>query len=57
VIPLEEIDTADAFIMLKVVQTFDFIFHIYLMSEVFLITNILSKYLQKSDLSLTQALV
>jgi hypothetical protein len=37
VIPLEEIDTADAFIMLKVVQTFDFIIHNYLMSEVFLL--------------------
>jgi hypothetical protein len=57
VIALEEIDTADAFIMLKVVQTFYFIFHIHLISEVFLIINILSKYLQKSDLSLTQALV
>ena len=56
-VALEEIETADAFIMLKVVQTFDFVFHIHLMSEVFLITNILSKYLQKSDLSLTQALI
>jgi hypothetical protein len=57
VVALEEIDTVDAFIMLKVVQTFYFIFHIHLMSEVFLITNILSKYLQKSGLSLTQALI
>ncbi|CAF3385524.1 unnamed protein product, partial [Rotaria sp. Silwood2] len=38
---LQEMEVADAFIMLKVVQTFYFIFHIHLMSESFLITNIL----------------
>jgi len=54
---LQEIEVSDGFIMLKVLQTFDFIFHIHLMSEVFLITNILSKFLQRSDVSLTQALV
>ncbi|CAF1273934.1 unnamed protein product [Rotaria sordida] len=53
---LKEIGVGDVFIMLHVMQTFDFIFHIHLMSEVFLLTNILSKYLQKSDVSLTQAL-
>ncbi|CAF3343574.1 unnamed protein product [Rotaria sp. Silwood2] len=54
---LQEMEVADAFIMLKVVQTFYFIFHIHLMSESFLITNILSKVLQKPDLPLTQASV
>ncbi|CAF1660887.1 unnamed protein product [Adineta ricciae] len=57
IIALEEIDVGDAFIMLKVIQTFDFGFHIHLMIKVFLITNILSKYLQKSNVSLTQAMV
>ncbi|CAF4162315.1 unnamed protein product, partial [Rotaria sordida] len=53
---LQEIQVGDAFILLKVIQTFDFIFHIHLMSEVFLITNILSKFLQKSGVSLTEAM-
>ncbi|CAF4783804.1 unnamed protein product, partial [Rotaria socialis] len=53
---LQEIQVGDAFILLKVIQTFDFIFHIHLMSEVFLITNILSKFLQKLGVSLTEAI-
>ncbi|CAF1507289.1 unnamed protein product [Rotaria sp. Silwood1] len=57
ILALEEIEVGDAFIMLPVIRTFDFIFHIHLMSEMFLLTNILSKYLQKSDVSLIQALV
>ena len=57
IVTIQEIQVGDAFILLKVIQTFDFIFHIHLMSEIFLITNILSKFLQKSGVSLTEAMV
>ena len=54
---LQKIQVGDAFILLKVIQTSDFIFRIHLMSEVFLITNLLSKILQKSCVSLAEAMV
>ena len=41
------IETGHSFILLPVIKTFDFIFHIYMINEVFLITNILSKFLQR----------
>jgi hypothetical protein len=53
---LELIETGDSFILLQVIRTFDFIFHIYMMSEIYLITHILSKFLQHSNITLTDAL-
>ncbi|CAF0940276.1 unnamed protein product [Adineta steineri] len=50
------IETGDSFILLQVIKTFDFVFHIYMMSEIYLITHILSKFLQRVNLSLTDAL-
>lgn len=53
---LHEMDAPDAFLLLNSVQSFDFVFHLLIMSEIYLITNILSKYLQNSHICLTQAL-
>ncbi|CAF4965576.1 unnamed protein product [Rotaria sp. Silwood1] len=53
---LELIETGDSFILLQVIRTFDFVFHIHMMSEIYLITHILSKFLQHSNISLTDAL-
>jgi hypothetical protein len=53
---LELIETGDSFILLQVLRTFDFVFHIYMMSEIYLITHILSKFLQHSNITLTDAL-
>ena len=51
------IETDDSFILLQAIKTFDFVFHIYMTNEVFLITNILSKFLQHANITLTDALV
>ena len=53
---LELIETGDSFILLQVIKTFDFVLHIYMMNEIYLITHILSKFLQSANLSLTDAL-
>ena len=50
------IDTGDSFILLQAIKNFDFVFHIYMMNEVFLIANILSKFLQHANITLTDAL-
>ncbi|CAF1258602.1 unnamed protein product [Rotaria magnacalcarata] len=50
------IDTGDSFILLLVIKTFDFVFHIYMVNEIFLITNILSKFLQYVSVTLTDVL-
>jgi len=54
---LEALDNSDGFIMLNAIQKFDYLFHLTIMTEIYLITNILSKYLQHSDISLTTALI
>ena len=50
------IETGDSFILLQTIKTFDFVFHIHMMNEVFLITKILSKFLQHANITLTDAL-
>ncbi|CAF1033274.1 unnamed protein product [Rotaria sordida] len=53
---LEKLETSDSYILLQVIRTFDFIFHIYMMTEIYMITQILSKFLQRSNITLTDAL-
>lgn len=53
---LEVMNDPAAFLLLNPLQSFDFIFHLLLMTEIYLLTNILSKFLQSSDISLTDAL-
>ncbi len=53
---LELIETGNSFILLQVLRTFDFVFHVYMMSEIYLITHILSKFLQHSNITLTDVL-
>ena len=52
---LEKFETGDGFTLLQVIRTFDFIFYIYMMSETYLIVYVLSKYLQSSNIPLTNA--
>jgi len=54
---LQVMDGPEAFLLSNSLNTFDFIFHLLIMSEVYLITNIMSKFLQNSNISLTQALI
>ncbi|CAF3629139.1 unnamed protein product [Rotaria sp. Silwood1] len=53
---LEKLETSDSYILLHVIKTFDFVFHIYMMTEIYMITQILSKFLQRSNITLTDAL-
>ncbi|CAF4533637.1 unnamed protein product [Rotaria sp. Silwood2] len=54
---LETLDNGHGLIMLNTIKRLDFIFHLLIMYEIYSITNILSKYLQYSNISLTSALV
>ncbi|CAF1440606.1 unnamed protein product [Adineta ricciae] len=55
---LDALETvSNGFIMLNTIKRLDFIFHLIIMSEVYSITNILSRYLQHSSISLSGALV
>lgn len=53
---LEQIEAPEAFLILNSIDSFDFTFHLFMMSELYLITNILSRYLQHANISLTEAL-
>ncbi|CAF4636014.1 unnamed protein product [Rotaria sp. Silwood1] len=53
---LEKLETSDSYILLHVIKTFDFVFHIYMMTEIYMITQIFSKFLQRSNITLTDAL-
>ncbi|CAF2529546.1 unnamed protein product [Rotaria sp. Silwood2] len=53
---LDLIETGNSFILLQVIKNFDFVFHTYMMSEIYLSTHILSKFLQCANISLTDAL-
>ncbi|CAF3939864.1 unnamed protein product [Rotaria sordida] len=53
---LEVIEVSDAFLLLNSVLSFDFIFHLFIMMEIYFLTSILSKFLQHSNVSLTDAL-
>lgn len=53
---LHEMNVPESFLILNSIQSFDFVFHLLIMCEIYLITNILSKYLQNSHICLTQAL-
>ena len=54
---LGTLDNGDGLLMLNTIKTFDFLFHLLIMNEIYLITTILSKYLQGSNISLTSALI
>ncbi|CAF4368700.1 unnamed protein product [Rotaria sp. Silwood2] len=54
---LDVINVPEAFLLLNSLQSFDFIYHLVIMSEIYILTNILSKFLQLSNISLTDALV
>ncbi len=53
---LQEMEVPEAFLLSKSIQSFDFVLHLLMMCEIYLITNILSKYLQNSQICVTQAL-
>jgi hypothetical protein len=53
---LEVMEVPDAFLLLNSLQSFDFIIHLLIMTEIYFLTNILSKFLQHSNISLTDAL-
>ena len=53
---LEVIELPDAFLLLNSLQSFDFIIHLFIMTEIYFLTNILSKFLQHPNVSLTDAL-
>lgn len=53
---LQAMDVPEAFLLCNSMRSFDFILHLFMMCEIYLITNILSKYLQSSDICVTQAL-
>ncbi|CAF3901627.1 unnamed protein product [Rotaria sordida] len=53
---LEVIEVPDAFLLLNSLLSFDFIFHLFIMMEIYFLTNILSKFLQHSNVSLTDVL-
>ncbi|CAM4898587.1 unnamed protein product [Rotaria socialis] len=54
---LEVTAISDGFLLLNSLQSFDFIIHLFIMSEIYLLTNVLSKSLHYSNISLTDALV
>ena len=54
---LEALNIPDAFLLLNSLQSFDFIIHLLIISEIYLLTNILSKFLQHWNISLTDTLV
>jgi hypothetical protein len=56
ILTLEEMDVPEAFLLCNSIRSFDFILHLFMMCEIYLITNILSKYLQSSQICVTQAL-
>ena len=53
---LEVMEAPDAYLLLNSIQSFDFIIHLLFMNKIYSITNILSKFLQHSNISLTDAL-
>ncbi|CAF3454693.1 unnamed protein product, partial [Rotaria socialis] len=53
---LQLIEAPESHLLLHSMESFDFVFHLFIMSEIYLLTNILSKYLQSSQISITQAL-
>ena len=54
---LETLDNGHGMIILNTIKRLNFVFHLLIMYEIYSITNILSKYLQHSNISLTNALV
>jgi hypothetical protein len=56
IMTLENMEEPDAFLLLNSIRTFDFVIHLLLMTEIYFLTNILSKFLQGSNISLTDAL-
>ncbi|CAF3407389.1 unnamed protein product [Rotaria socialis] len=53
---LQLIEAPESHLLLHSMESFDFVFHLFIMSEIYLLTNILSKYLQSSQISISQAL-
>jgi hypothetical protein len=53
---LQVMEAPESHLLLHSMETFDFVFHLLIMSEIYLITNILSKYLQNSQICISQAL-
>ncbi|CAF1323289.1 unnamed protein product [Rotaria sordida] len=49
-------EAPETHLLLHSMETFDFVFHLFIMSEIYLITNILPKYLQNSQICISQAL-
>ena len=53
---LQVIEALESHQLLNSIESFDFLFHLLIMSKRYLITNILSKYLQSSDVCIIQAI-
>ncbi|CAF4338066.1 unnamed protein product, partial [Rotaria magnacalcarata] len=53
---LQVMEAPESHLLIHSMERFDFVFHLFIMSEIYLITNILSKYLQSSHICISQAL-
>jgi hypothetical protein len=56
ILTLQVMEASKSHSLLHSMESFDFVFHLFIMSEIYLITNILSKYLQSSQICISQAL-
>ena len=56
ILTVQAMEAAESHLLLHSVETFDFVFHFLIMSKIYLITNILLKYLQNSQRCISQAL-